>query len=282
MGLLGGLLKVGGSLLGLGSANSSADKAAQAQVQAAQLGIDETRRQFNQTENNLSPWLQSGTAALSGQNDLLGLGGGVDWEAFANSLDPAAQRDYQTNWSGAPGSLGNMSLADYGKFYYTHDLKNGQTTDPNYTGHDLSPFTTTADQAQQAAIDKLKASPLYQSLFSNGQNTILSNASATGGLRGGNTQTSLANFGRDTLAQVIQQQLSSLGGVAANGQNAAAQTGAFGANSASQAADLLGQQGSAQAGASLAKGANTAAAINAMISGASDVGSSIPGLKGLF
>jgi hypothetical protein len=116
--------------------------------------------------------------------------------------------------------------------------------------------------AQGSAIAGLKDSPLYQSLFGNGQEALLANASATGGLRGGNTQGALANFGRDTLAGVIQSQLANLGGVSQQGQNAAAQVGSFGAGSANNIAGLLQSQGQAQAGAALAGGAANVGLIN--------------------
>lgn len=121
--------------------------------------------------------------------------------------------------------------------------------------------------AQQSSINSLKASPLYQSLFGNGQDAVLQNASATGGLRGGNTANSLANFGRDTLATTIQNQLTNLGGVSEQGQNAAAQTGQFGANAANQISSLLGDQGAAQAGAATAAGAANAALIKSIAGG---------------
>lgn len=148
------------------------------------------------------------------------------------------------------------------------------------TRSDLMPFQQAGQQAlgqqgdllglngndqQSAAITALKASPLYQSLFGNGQEAVLQNASATGGLRGGQTNTSLANFGRDTLAQVIESQIGKLGGVAASGQNAAAQTGTLGANSSNAISDLLSGSGTAQANAALAGGAASTNAINSIV-----------------
>lgn len=115
--------------------------------------------------------------------------------------------------------------------------------------------------AQRAAIAAQQRSPLYESLFRNGQNTLLANASATGGIRGGNTEAALANFGRDTLAQVIEAQLARLGGVSAQGQNAAAQVGTFGANAANSIGSALGDAGAAKAGAALAGGAASVSAI---------------------
>jgi hypothetical protein len=63
-----------------------------------------------------------------------------------------------------------------------------------------------------AAIAALKASPLFTSLFNTGQEATLQNASATGGIRGGNTEGALYELGQGTLAQVIQQQISNLFG----------------------------------------------------------------------
>jgi hypothetical protein len=146
----------------------------------------------------------------------------------------------------------------------------------NTTRSDLSPWVGAGTSAlgqqgnllglnggeqQQSAIDALKASPMFASLFGTGQNAILANASATGGLRGGNTNASLANFGRDTLAGVINDQLTRLGSVSEAGQGAAAQTGAFGANSANAISSLLQNQGQAQAGSALATGAANASMI---------------------
>lgn len=67
------------------------------------------------------------------------------------------------------------------------------------------------------AMDALKQNPVYQSLFHNGEETVLQDASATGGLRGGNTQHSLANVGVDTLAKVYQMMVGNLGDATALG-----------------------------------------------------------------
>lgn len=108
--------------------------------------------------------------------------------------------------------------------------------------------------SQDSAIQALINSPLFQSLFRTGQEAITQNAAATGGLRGGNIQSSLATFGSDTLAKVIQQQLSNLGGISGQGLTATDAGGAFGANSADNIASLYGQQGAIQGNADLARG----------------------------
>lgn len=185
---------IGGSaLVGAYSASKSAkageraaNTAADAQVQAAQLGIDEQQRQFDAIQALLNPYVQAGTGALGQQQDLLGSNG----------------------WG-----------------------------------------------SQQSAIDSLKASPQFQSLLQQGESSILSNASATGGLRGGNTQSALAQFSPQLLAQTIEAQYGRLGGLSSMGQNAAAGVGNAGMQTGNSIAALLQQQGAAQAGGALG-GAN--------------------------
>jgi len=101
---------------------------------------------------------------------------------------------------------------------------------------------------QAAAISGIEKSPYFQSVAKQGESAILQNASATGGLRGGNTQGALAQFRPALLNQLVQQQYQNLGGITALGQNSAAQTGNAGMQSATNIAGLLGQQGQAQAG----------------------------------
>ena len=109
------------------------------------------------------------------------------------------------------------------------------------------------NDAQSAAINALKSSPQFTSLLSQGENSILQNASATGGLRGGNTQAALAQFSPQLLAQTINDQYSKLGGITSLGQNAAAGVGNAGMASGNAVTALLQQQGAAQAGNALAQ-----------------------------
>jgi hypothetical protein len=100
---------------------------------------------------------------------------------------------------------------------------------------------------QAAAIEQLKKSPAFTSLYDTGQDTILQNAAATGGLRGGNTQMGLAKFGSNLLATVIQNQLSNLGGLVNIGAGTAGQLGSLGQANSSAISNLLSQQGNANA-----------------------------------
>jgi hypothetical protein len=66
---------VGSSVGGAVIQASAAKKAAGAQVQAAEMGIEEQRRQFDAVTALLQPYVQTGTDALSQQAALIGVGG---------------------------------------------------------------------------------------------------------------------------------------------------------------------------------------------------------------
>lgn len=206
---------VGSAVVG-GVASSAASKsaskrAANAQTDAAEAGVAEQQRQFDAVQQLLAPYVQAGTGALTGQQNLLGL--------------------------------------------------NGNT-------------------AQRSAIDALQQSPQFTSLLQQGENSILQNASATGGLRGGNTQAALAQFSPALLAQTINDQYSRLGGMTSIGQNAAAGVGNAGMKTGSGIAQLLEQQGAAQAGGALAQGQANAGMWNSL-SGAAGTYAGLGGRSGL-
>ena len=119
--------------------------------------------------------------------------------------------------------------------------------------------------AQQQAIEGLQQGPEYGALVSAGENAILQNASATGGLRGGNVQDALSRLRPEILSGLINRQYDRLGGITGMGQASAAGQAGFGAQygqnvsntlmgTASNIAGLQGQIGAAQAGGALAQG----------------------------
>jgi hypothetical protein len=188
MGLFSTILQVGGGILGsiLGAKDNkeAIGDATDAQVRAAEMAIEEQRRQYDTSRSDFMPWLETGQEALGSMGDLLGLNG---------------------------------------------------------------------PEAAARAIAALKASPMFTSLFRTGEEAILQNASATGGLRGGNTQGALYEHGEDTLARLIERQLASLGGISGAGAGAAGSLGTLGSNMADQIGTSLGNIGAAQAGGILGK-----------------------------
>lgn len=131
-------------------------------------------------------------------------------------------------------------------------------------------------EAQRAALAALEQGPAFQALTEQGENAILQRASATGGLRGGNIQAALAQFRPQILSQLIEQQYGQLGGLAKFGQASAAGTGAAAQEIGTNVANLLAQQGAAQAGAQMAQG-KAFAAIPSAISGGLGIFSGLGG-----
>jgi len=109
-------------------------------------------------------------------------------------------------------------------------------------------------EAQQQAIGGFEQSPIFQAMTRQGEEAILQQASATGGLRGGNVQAALSQFRPQVLNALIEQQYSRLGGLSTLGQAAAAGQASQGMSSASNIANLLANQGAAIAGGQLARG----------------------------
>lgn len=110
---------------------------------------------------------------------------------------------------------------------------------------------------QQAAYDQIQNSAGFQSQLMQGQNAMLQNAAATGGLRGGNTQAAMAQFAPALLNQAVASQYQNLGGMTSLGQNSAAMQGNAGMQSANAIGGLYQSQGANTAGYHLARGQNT-------------------------
>jgi hypothetical protein len=106
-------------------------------------------------------------------------------------------------------------------------------------------------EAERAAIERIRGGETFQALAGQGEEALLQRASATGGVRGGNIQAALGQFRPQLLSGLIEQQYSRLGGLASMGQRSAAGVGAAGMETGVNVANLLGQQGAAQAGGQL-------------------------------
>lgn len=256
-------IALGATVVGGAIQSKSAKKAANAQVQSNDAAIAEQRAAREQLERLLKPYTNAGIPALQGQLDLLGLGGGpatTDWTAYAQA-NPEVMQAYsrsgsafgQVAYDPSTGTYRQMpgngqSLEQFAENYYT--------TTGQQAGHDISQFRSGGDAAarQEAAVSAIEAQPMFQTLARQGEDAILQNASATGGLRGGNTQGALAQFRPSLLNQFINQQYQRLAGITALGQNSAAGVGAAGLDVAGGIGNIMMDSGAAQAGNALAQG----------------------------
>ena len=107
---------------------------------------------------------------------------------------------------------------------------------------------------QSAGLINIQNSPELAALIRNGEEAVLQNASATGGLRGGNLQTGLADFRADAFANQLQTQIARLAGLAGLGQGATDAVSAFGQQKANNVSNLFGQMGDVRAGGLLTRG----------------------------
>jgi len=123
--------------------------------------------------------------------------------------------------------------------------------------------------AQRQAIQEIEQSELYQAQVRQGEEAMLQNASATGGLRGGNLQGAMAQYRPQMLSAAIDAQYNKLGGLATFGsgmtqnlaqlgQASAAGQATQGMNMASNIGNALMGAGDATAQAALASGQATA------------------------
>jgi hypothetical protein len=131
---------------------------------------------------------------------------------------------------------------------------------------------TNGPEKQAAAIEALRNSPEFEAITKQGEEGILQNASATGGLRGGNTQDALGQFRPAVLSSLIESQFNRLGTIANMGQASAAGVGSAAQNTGNNVTELLAQQGQARAGAQLARGNAQANALNGVGNSLSTLG----------
>lgn len=135
--------------------------------------------------------------------------------------------------------------------------------------------------AQTAAINSLRYGPQMSAMLDVGQNALIQNASATGGLRGGNLQRGLAELSPTILNQLINQQYANLGGLSNLGQNAAAGAGSAAMQTGQLIGNSFGQMGQAQAGGYLSQASNTNNLLG-NLTGLLSNQSFISGISGLF
>lgn len=150
-------VNIGTSLLSSSAQKGAIKEATAAQERGVELGIEESRRQFDKLQEVLKPFVDPGASAIGAQATLAGLGG---------------------------------------------------------------------PEEEAAAIEAIRAGPEFEALTRTGEEAILQNVSATGGLRGGNVQAALAQFRPQILSQLINQRFGRLGQISQLGQSSAAGVGA--------------------------------------------------------
>lgn len=271
----GMVVSAGVGLAGSMMQGDAAGGAADAQVGATREQTAEYRRQFDAVQKLLQPYVQTGTDALSQTRQLLGLGGlpsggisssGLTAEQFRERLLPQF-----TSQAATPGKkVAYHEADDTGQYtVYTDGTRVDRWSAPEATTQstvDEAGLNTaieqamaqqqaqsqagmgSADEQQAAAIAKFENSPYFQAIVKQSEDAMLQNASATGGLRGGNTQDALSKNRPILLQGLIDKQLANLAGLTSQGQNAAAGVGNAGIQTGQLVGNAIGQGGAATAG----------------------------------
>lgn len=132
-------------------------------------------------------------------------------------------------------------------------------------------------EAQQAAYTGLEESAGQRFLRDRQERALLRNASATGGLGGGNVQTALQQQAMGFAQQDIQNQFGRLGQLAGQGQQAVTTGGQLGGQTATNIANLQGAAGAARASGILAPAQNEAAFTNQLFALGGQVAGAVAG-----
>ena len=244
---------IGGIASGLMGARS-ADKAADAQTQAAQAQIDLQREIYQKTSRKFQPYYQAGNNALAAYMYEMGLGaaptvggtpltitrvtqGGQGGEGWGGNLSPRQQSMLQGYWEqqgvdmGA-GPNGGDTFRVGGKTFNT-----------------MAEARQYANQNARGASEYqgFTATPGYQFRVDEGNNAINAMAGARGGLVSGATMQALQERGQNLATEEYGNYMNRLSGLTGMGMSAAGNQASAGANYASGASNALANQGNAQA-----------------------------------
>lgn len=239
----GAVVTVGGLVAG-NQERQAAKGAANAQKKAAKNALQEEQRQFDiqneeyqrkqsmledqqkQIITQLAPYVQGGQSAFYQMLALSGLGAptgtlaqpsstGSNLSIQSTGAEPVMvdQNKYNQGRGIIGGIMGDISKSAF------KDVKGDvmARTVPNAA----NPYAgMTGQQAQQTAVENIASSPLLQELTRQGEEALLQQSAATGGLRGGNTEAALAQFRPQMLQNEIDKQFARLSGISGTGVQA--------------------------------------------------------------
>lgn len=300
-------LSAGSSLLGGLFGGDSADKAAEAQVAAAQAGIEEQGRQYDTTRRDLAPWRKTGRLAVNQLQFLLGLGEPSSYNPAVGRARKAvsdAEREYNALLAAAeaPATPGTeRDGANYGENWDSGAVATPATPGGTVDAGALSAARGRLDAARNAlqsaqsqdydpgegfgslmrpfGLEDFETDPGYQFRLGQGQEAIENSAAARGMQLSGATMKGLNRFTQDFASNEYgnawnrdsaekNRAFNYLSGTSGQGLGAATSTASFGQAGANNISDLLTQQGNAQAAGIVGSG-------NAMQNALSGAGNSL-------
>lgn len=170
----------------------------------------------------------AGSAALGGLTSGIGGGGAAGQMGVLDAVTGGALGDVVGGITGQTAATAALSAAEMqaqGQREQLEYLKEINRQPQQYREQALSELASAygleGEGGQLAAIERAKASPLYQEIMAGreaGEEAVMRQASTTGGLRSGNVQSALAEHGsrlqNQALTQAYGQQMAGLQGLA--------------------------------------------------------------------
>lgn len=258
--------------------SQASKKAGQLQAESTQAGIGEQARQYDQSREDLMPWMNVGRQGLNTLADYLGLGGGnINGQQISQPVSPN-QQDFMTTIPGkrtaTPHPRGGADQWTTQPSTQQFDQAGWEAALAKYN-QDLSNYQA---QQQTGLAQKdgtfgsllkdyvFEEDPGHQFGLAEGEKGINRGAAARGGWDSGATMKALLKYNQDYAGTKYNEgfnrdaankgnKFSMLAGVSGMGQGATNQVSSLGANSANQISNLYTQGGNARA-AGIVGGAN--------------------------
>lgn len=95
--MVGSIISGVTSIIGANKQAKAAKNAANAEIEAAQLGIDEQRRQFDLSREDQKPFLETGTAGIQELGRRLGVSGDASSAGYGGLLKNFTTQDFETD-----------------------------------------------------------------------------------------------------------------------------------------------------------------------------------------
>ena len=280
----GTALSVGGSLLGgVLSDNASSDaastqanaasSAAQMEAQAAQQAIAEQRRQFDLSRSDLTPWRETGTAALGRLSQMTGLSipktySNEDILAAANAQQRAQLEAYDNQISQFNSVLNGPTKPDWSSPggatpipelpRWRQALDTAQRGKDRITSEIKGTLTTTAANTPTTPYAFSSDDPSYAFRQSEGNKAIEAALRARGMYGSGGALKELTDYNSSLASTEFGNQFGRLSTLAGYGQDATNAGNTLGANYASNIGNI-GINSAANSGNALLAGANARA-----------------------
>lgn len=257
-GAIGGA--IGSAIEGQGQGGGAAQSAGFAQTGAGAAGAAGIQRQFDITRQDLSPFRSAADPALAQFQALLGLplGGREITQQEQGRLDQLLGQESQLR--AQERDLADK-VAQSGTSHFTRHFAEAFGPQLSQVRNQLaeldelrgfSPIGSGTPEAiearRQEALGQIQESPGQQFIRKRAQRNLLQNASAIGGLGGGNVRTALVEQGAGFASQDLQNQFARLQSLISGGQQAATAGGALGAQAAQGIGQFQQAGGQARAG----------------------------------